>query len=534
MHRVRDNDDAEPAYTDEVYKYLDRTCPHLLGSNDPPSEIEARDIVSFIHDAQSELEEADNEILSLQKAMKLAKEKRSRIARCIAAPRAILSSIRRVPPEILILIFAWALPTKTYHVFDVKSVPWVLGQVCGRWRAAALSFTSLWSTFSLTKYPRRASLHPEYLVFLLNSALSRSRHKALTFHYSPHTRRYPHNHLFIQALVRHAPRWAHVTLTAVSEHLVPHFFPAKGNLLALQRLVLGRQSTGFVDLFEEAPRLYDVAYQPPPPTSSAFSFPWPQLTSIAIQDRFNTVLSVIKICTKLECLNYQLGFFSIWWDRNGVVSPRVVHNTLRMLRLDCPATLLPTVSFPSLQSLEIEGLSAEEYLGPLAIFIQTSGCSLQTLSLPLFKGIPHDLYEVLKLCSEVCSLKLEIKDPGTAFQDLLKFLSQKGEHCDAEVSPVLPKLRRLHIGIRRDPGDDTLASEQEASSYTVVDMISCRWAGNTDSGERLRSVVYCADFANDLKPSEIDRLEVMKREGLKVSVSLNGEFVFPSGAGYGF
>ncbi len=71
---LENNDDAEPAYTDEVYKYLDRTCPHLLGSNDPPSEIEARDIVSFIHDAQSELEEADNEILSLQTAMKLAKE----------------------------------------------------------------------------------------------------------------------------------------------------------------------------------------------------------------------------------------------------------------------------------------------------------------------------------------------------------------------------------------------------------------------------------------------------------------------------
>ncbi|KAK0451898.1 hypothetical protein EV421DRAFT_1977502 [Armillaria borealis] len=517
MRRVRD-DDAESAYTDEVYKYLDRTCPHLLGSNDPPSEIEARNILSFIHDAQSELQEADNEILSLHKAMELAKEKRSRIARCIAAPRAILSSIRRVPPEILILIFAWALPTKTYHVFDVKSVPWVLGQVCGRWRAAALSFTSLWSTFSLTKYPRRASLHPDYLIFLLNSALSRSRHKALTFHYSPHTRRYPHNHLFIQALVRHAPRWAHVTLTSVPEHLVPHFFPAKGNLLALQRLVLGRQSTGF----------------PPPPTSSAFSFPWPQLTSIAIQDRFNTVLSVITRCTKLECLNYQLGFLAIWWDRNGAVVPRVVHTRLRMLRLDCPAILLPAVSFPSLQSLEIEGVSAEEYMGSLAIFIQTSGCSLQTLSLPLFKGISHDLYEVLKLCSEVCSLKLEIKDPGTAFQDLLKFLSQNGEHCDAEVSPVLPKLRRLHIGIRRDPGDDTLTSEQEASSYTVVDMISCRWAGNKDSGERLRSIVYCADFANDLKPSEIDRLETMKREGLKVSVSLNGEFGFLSGTSYEF
>ncbi|KAK0205468.1 hypothetical protein DFS33DRAFT_1328537 [Desarmillaria ectypa] len=461
------------------------------------------------------------EILSLQKAMKLAKEKRSRIAHCIVAPLTILSSIRRVPPEILSLIFAWALPTKTYHVFDVKSVPWVLGQVCSRWRAAALSFASLWSTFTLTKYPRRASLHPDYLVFLLNSALSRSRHKGLSFHYSPHTRRYPHNHLFIQALVRHAFRWSHVTLTGVPEDLVPHFFPAKGKLLALQRLVLGRQSIGFADLFEQAPRLHDVTYQPPPPQSSTFSFPWSQLTSIAIQDRFNTVVSVITLCTKLECLTYQLGFLAIWWDRNSVVGPRLVHNKLRMLRLDCPAILLPIVSFPSLQSLEIDGPSPEEYLGPLASFIQTSGCSLQTLSLLMFKGIPHDLYEVLKLCSEVYNLKLEIKDPGAAFKDLLKFLSQRGENREAEVSPVLPKLRRLHIGVRRDPGDDALTSEQEASSYSMVDMIGCRWAASRDSGERLRSIVYCADFANDLKPSEIDRLEAMKKEGLKVSVSLN-------------
>ncbi|KAG7442934.1 uncharacterized protein BT62DRAFT_904814, partial [Guyanagaster necrorhizus] len=143
MHRVG-ADDAELEYTNEVHRYLNRTCPHLLSSNNPPSEIEANNIESFIHDAQSELQEADEEILSLQKAMKLAKEKRSCIARTIAAPRAILSSIRRVPPEILTLIFAWAMPTKVYHVFDVKGAPWVLGQICRRWRAAALSFTALW------------------------------------------------------------------------------------------------------------------------------------------------------------------------------------------------------------------------------------------------------------------------------------------------------------------------------------------------------------------------------------------------------
>lgn len=60
------------------------------------------------------------------------------------------------------------------------------------------------------------------------------------------------------------------------------------------------------------------------------------------------------------------------------------------------AILLPSVSFPSLQTLELEGPTAEECM--------------------------EIRMTVLKLSPEVCSVELEIQDQG-AFQDLPKFVS---------------------------------------------------------------------------------------------------------------
>ncbi|KAJ7236419.1 hypothetical protein B0H12DRAFT_993573, partial [Mycena haematopus] len=62
--------------------------------------------------------------------------------------RAILSPLRRIPPELLGEIFSWtsefsdrvALP---WGKFDII-VPWVLTWVSSRWRAVALSSPSLW------------------------------------------------------------------------------------------------------------------------------------------------------------------------------------------------------------------------------------------------------------------------------------------------------------------------------------------------------------------------------------------------------
>ncbi|KAJ7609125.1 hypothetical protein FB45DRAFT_712214, partial [Roridomyces roridus] len=56
----------------------------------------------------------------------------------------ILSTLRRMPSEILAEIFLWTLPPFAQNA-NVNQSPWVLEQISGCWRAISLSTPSLWS-----------------------------------------------------------------------------------------------------------------------------------------------------------------------------------------------------------------------------------------------------------------------------------------------------------------------------------------------------------------------------------------------------
>ncbi|KAJ7157392.1 hypothetical protein C8R46DRAFT_860111, partial [Mycena filopes] len=60
--------------------------------------------------------------------------------------RAILSPVRRVPPELLCEIFSLTVQNDGDAP---KQPPWYLGQVCGLWRHSALSLPSLWSSITI-------------------------------------------------------------------------------------------------------------------------------------------------------------------------------------------------------------------------------------------------------------------------------------------------------------------------------------------------------------------------------------------------
>ncbi|KAJ6517871.1 hypothetical protein C8R47DRAFT_959956, partial [Mycena vitilis] len=59
---------------------------------------------------------------------------------------AILSPLRRMPPEVLSEIFSWTLPPPrngTRRGTKMTDTPWVLTHVCSRWRAIAIASSSL-------------------------------------------------------------------------------------------------------------------------------------------------------------------------------------------------------------------------------------------------------------------------------------------------------------------------------------------------------------------------------------------------------
>ncbi|KAJ6595143.1 hypothetical protein DFH09DRAFT_906412, partial [Mycena vulgaris] len=71
---------------------------------------------------------------------------RTDILDVVQGHKAILSPVRRVPPELLCEIFVLLSPhTRRIGAEQIKQPPWYLGQICRLWRDAALSYPFLWT-----------------------------------------------------------------------------------------------------------------------------------------------------------------------------------------------------------------------------------------------------------------------------------------------------------------------------------------------------------------------------------------------------
>ncbi|KAJ7239590.1 hypothetical protein B0H12DRAFT_1001579, partial [Mycena haematopus] len=84
----------------------------------------------------------DEEIVQLHSRLKQLEAERARLSSFRTQSCAILSPLRRMPPEILGEIFSRtipALPDRTRYS------PWFLTHISRRWREIAISTSSLWS-----------------------------------------------------------------------------------------------------------------------------------------------------------------------------------------------------------------------------------------------------------------------------------------------------------------------------------------------------------------------------------------------------
>ncbi|THU98333.1 hypothetical protein K435DRAFT_777549 [Dendrothele bispora CBS 962.96] len=106
-----------------------------------------------LHDAEKDLGDYDTEIARLETAISVLKYKRERLEDYVAKCRSLLSPIRRLPPEILSLIFLFQC-RKFANMFNLyepdKTLPaFVLSQVCTGWRNVALNTPTMWSNLDI-------------------------------------------------------------------------------------------------------------------------------------------------------------------------------------------------------------------------------------------------------------------------------------------------------------------------------------------------------------------------------------------------
>ncbi|KAJ6552826.1 hypothetical protein B0H19DRAFT_949622, partial [Mycena capillaripes] len=121
----------------------------LLTTNDPPEDSDIPFIRSAISAVDAHLLLLDADITRLRDRVKQLEEERASLSRFRAQNHAIVSPLRRIPPEVFSEIFTWSLPSvrdsPRRRRFCVTDSPWNLSHVCRRWRSISISNPSLWS-----------------------------------------------------------------------------------------------------------------------------------------------------------------------------------------------------------------------------------------------------------------------------------------------------------------------------------------------------------------------------------------------------
>ncbi|KAJ7609046.1 hypothetical protein FB45DRAFT_945212 [Roridomyces roridus] len=204
-------------------------CLKLMRTNEPPQVSEMAYIQAVLSKTGAQLADLDGKIMHLKAQLRQLEDERAVLAEYHAENTAVVSPVRRIPPEMLAEIFSWTLPFS--DDFDecnsvrmkMEKSPWTLGQVSRRWRAIALATPSLWSLVFISG-KAAANSRP-----MIEAHIQRAHKLKIHFHGSS-----PKIELF-QLLSEHATCWEELDIQ-INATLAPRLAALRGQLLSLRKL----------------------------------------------------------------------------------------------------------------------------------------------------------------------------------------------------------------------------------------------------------------------------------------------------------
>ncbi|KAJ7306163.1 hypothetical protein DFH08DRAFT_517625 [Mycena albidolilacea] len=116
----------------------------LLETNRPPTDPEILDIHGAIDEKRAQKTRLEARIAAVQSLLEKLRVDCDNLDDDIQAHEGTLSPLRRIPIELLSLIFVFASRFKY-----LEPTPWTASQVCHLWRTVALSQSSFWATINL-------------------------------------------------------------------------------------------------------------------------------------------------------------------------------------------------------------------------------------------------------------------------------------------------------------------------------------------------------------------------------------------------
>ncbi|KAJ7735862.1 hypothetical protein DFH07DRAFT_927960, partial [Mycena maculata] len=131
------------------------TC--LFYNNDAPTDYQIGQIEYLLDAGETELADISDAITKLSLVVSRLEILQKYRARSLVPLRRVLSTVRRIPPEILADIFLCcrdnSAKSSHYSVTDAREAPLLLARVSSHWRNVVHNTPGLWDTVSLSGKP---------------------------------------------------------------------------------------------------------------------------------------------------------------------------------------------------------------------------------------------------------------------------------------------------------------------------------------------------------------------------------------------
>ncbi|KAL0570986.1 hypothetical protein V5O48_010971 [Marasmius crinis-equi] len=346
------------------------------------------------------------------------KEQSSDLEQLLTAYISTLNPLRRFPNEILAQIFKLCVDEDVNiarrmrntgrgencpSTLDTRKCPWVLGQVCRRWRNLAVSLSDLWTSVDINwKEGLSGEVMDSCVERRLSLTLQRSRDRPLYVSWSQSSCQ----EKVFSVMLSRSYQWKHATLRGGIRGyklLAPHcgLFPSLSTLhLHFDEDDWGELPQEIKDVifsvFRNAPALNDLTFSGhlgPVAPHLFVQIPWKQITHFAVEKTEGLTTDIRPIVPLLTSVSdCYIGAFKL---SGGLLRPPSTLRHLRQLILgpsSSAETLFDSLTLPALQMLAF--IRCFPSALAFARFLHRSSCQLTELG--LIDVQQRDLMEALQ------------------------------------------------------------------------------------------------------------------------------------------
>ncbi|KAJ6458894.1 hypothetical protein DFH09DRAFT_1062962 [Mycena vulgaris] len=472
------------------------------------------------------LDKFDADIESAQSVLRSLLTERDQTHETLEAHRALLSPIRRVPPEVLCEIFLHCLPKTTYIQASVAHCPLLLTQVSSNWRSVALATPALWTSIAVNLTPQ--SCLPD--LRLIETWIARSGLCPLSFHIAESIQKdhYDARMLtsasILELFAPHYSRWQHIRLEYQDWRIETGFskLPCDTPPQSLETLHLARDfwrptEETQLSLMLSAPRLRNCTWVSNTDLGT-FRAPFPQLAKLFLErplvaEDFMHVLS--------EGANLSACQFFVLASSGSNLAPRtvpfVLRHNLRSLDLtaDLFGRLFNQLELPCLTEISVRRFDIVPHPAPVwpqqefMSLLLRSKCSLEVLSFSDMDITPDEMTDCLRHTStslQKLILNNDRRMRHTIINDnVLRLLTWRQPEIGGSQLSICPHLSMVKFWNCHSSSDGVLA-----------DMVESRWKVRDGGPPKILNIAFLmleSSHAEDLR-----RLENLNEERVGLSI----------------